>query len=133
MWLEEALYIVSIFYIMWFEMAFYFVSVLYLIWFLFIFLLLCAYYFLALVKSPRKQAKPASTDETGCSSSGASVSTFRATPSIITRTEDDIDFGLSCAGVYSANSYPPSKAPKCQYITLADKSSISDDIYPHEI
>jgi hypothetical protein len=132
MWLEEALYIVSILYIMWFEMAFYFVSVLYLIWFLFIFLLLCAYYFLAPVKSPRKQAKPASTDETGCSSGGASASTFRATPSIATMTEDDTDFGLSRAGVYFAHSYSPSKAPKCQYITRADQSSTSDDIYPHE-
>jgi hypothetical protein len=113
-------------------MAFYFVSILYLIWFLFIFLLLCAYYFLAPVKSPRKEANPASTDETGCSSGGASASTFRATPSISTMTEDDTDFGLSRAGVYFANSYSPSKAPKCQYITRADQSSTSDDIYPHE-
>lgn len=129
---EEAPYIVFVLYKMWFKMAFYFVSILYLIWFLFIFLLLCAYYFLAPVKSPRKQAKPASTDETGCSSSEASASTFRATPSITVRTEDDIDFGLSRAGVYFAHSYPPSKAPKCQYIALADQSSTSDDIYPHK-
>jgi hypothetical protein len=97
---------------MWFEIAFYFVSVLYLIWFLFIFLLLYTYYFLALVKSPRKQAKPTLTDKIGYSSSGASVSTFRATPSIAIRTKDDINFRLSHARVYSANSYPPSKAPK---------------------
>jgi hypothetical protein len=75
---------------------------------------LCAYYFLAPVKNPRKQAKPASTDETGCSSSGANTSTSRATPSNATITEDDkddIDSELYHAGVYFADDYPTSKAP----------------------
>jgi hypothetical protein len=109
MWFEEAHFIVFILYIMWFEMAFYFVSILYLIWFLFIFFLLCAYYFLAPVKNPRKQAKPASTDEAGCSSAGANTSTSRATPPIATTTEDDIDSELCHAGVYFADDYPTSK------------------------
>jgi hypothetical protein len=44
---------------MWFEEALYIASLLYLVWFPFIFIILCAYYFLALVKSSRKkQAKP---------------------------------------------------------------------------
>jgi hypothetical protein len=96
---------------MWFEMALYIVSILYLAWFLFIFLLLCAYYFLAPIKNPSKQAKPASTDETGFSSSGANTSTSRATPSIATITEDDIDSELYHAGVCFVDDYPTSKAP----------------------
>jgi hypothetical protein len=42
---------------MWFEEALYIVSILYLMWFPFIFIVLCAYYFLALAKSSRNQAK----------------------------------------------------------------------------
>lgn len=104
-------------------MALYIGSILYLAWFPFIFVVLYAYYTLALVKCSREQAKRVSTDETGCSSSRASTSTFLETPSIAIISENDIDSELSGAGVYFANKYPPSKAPNCQYSSQADQKS----------